>query len=524
MDIKPNILLIFTDQQRYDALGVMGNNKIMTPNLDKLAKEGVLFRNAMTPCPLCAPARTCTMTGLSASALGCLENNYPKRVDNRDTISGHLSANGYWCEAIGKMHFSNIPYAESYGMDHMVLSEETRGVRCAHTQEEVVFDDYDRYLIDRGLWGWDKPTEIGYNEIKPCINYLDKEDNVTEWCSRDVCSWLKNRKPDDKPFFLWASFVKPHVPYDLPKHMVGMYDSESMDAPWVSENDGTNEYKFFSEYAHVKEFDLYSQKAGRMSKANYYANITFIDEQIGLILQTLKEQGLEENTVVIFSSDHGDMLGDHGLWYKLYGFEGSMHVPMIMKWPKHITPGTVCDEVVSLLDLYPTILHLAGIHLKDKRAGHDLFEYLHGRDGDFAFSEALYPPYYVFHVRTKKYKLLYYLDGGYCQLFDLEQDPHELMNLAHDSAYDSIKKELFQKAIAYLQTYGSGEYCLDASNHLMKGMYQCPKESISKPFSRMPWDSRIPSSSLPVEQKGLFWKQRDDWSIFFEKESVHGKT
>ncbi|ADY12196.1 sulfatase family protein [Sphaerochaeta globosa] len=509
MQEKPNILMIFTDQQRWDTLAAYGNQKIHTPNLDRLAAQGVVFETAITPCPLCMPARASVMTGKSSSALQCMENSYPKSVDNRETIAGLLAESGYHCQAIGKMHFSNTPYEETYGMHHMILSEETRGVRTAKKADDIVLDDYDKFLAERKLWGWDKPTEIGYNEIKPLVAPLPKETHVTQWCGDQTVAWLKECRPKNKPFFLWSSFVKPHVPYDCPQHLLAMYDPAQMDEPWVSEQDGCSLNPYFASYRKAKEFDLYSEEAGRKAKAYYYANITFIDEQVGRILDALDEQGLADSTLVIFSSDHGDLLGDHRLWYKCFGFEGSLRVPLLMRLPDHLHAGTRYEGLTSLLDLFPTILDAAGLnHRYTDRPGISLLDMLEGKDGhERVFSEVMDSPYTMSHVRTAQYKYLFYQNGAYEQLFDLGKDPMELHDLAGDSRYEQVRQSLRDWAESYIAEYGNPKLHLDEKGSLRSEPYHVHTEPKQRPFSRMPWDGRFPSD----EQTLFFTKDRRDW-------------
>ena len=513
MQEKPNILMIFTDQQRWDTLASYGNSDIRTPNLDRLAQEGALFETTVTPCPLCLPARASVMTGITASALGCMENIYPRKVDNRETIAGILSREGYHCQAIGKMHFADTPYAESYGMDDMILSEETRGVRTANSPDNVVLDDYDRFLRNRHLWGWDKPPEIGYNEIKPLPSPLPKELHVTQWCGDRSVNWLQNERPKDKPFFLWTSFVKPHVPYDCPQHLLDLYDPETLEDPWVSLEDGCDDYPYFASYREGKEFDLYSKRANKQAKAYYYANITFIDEQVGRILDTLEEEGLVDSTLVIFTSDHGDLMGDHNLWYKCFGFEGSLRVPLLFRWPNVIPKGTRYTGLTSLLDLFPTLLGAAGVAYDHyQRPGKDLMKLLRGEAvHEAVFSEVMFSPYTMSHVRTNQYKYLFYQNGGYEQLFDILEDPHELKNLATDPAYAVVKKNLRQWAETYIQKSGDASFHLDDHNHLRSEPYHVHKESQERPFSRMPWDLRIPPL-LCKKASPLFWNNQSDWS------------
>ena len=508
----PNIVIITTDQQRFDTLKAMGNTIIQTPNLDRLAKEGVVFETAVTPSPLCMPARACLVTGHSAGYLGILENEVPKEGYQSDAIPSQLHQKGYWTQAIGKMHFSNVPYAQTYGMDNMILSEETRGVRLAKTSGEICLDDYDRFLHENKMWGWDKPLEIGYNEIKPLMNPLPKEYHVTQWCGDQTVQWIKKERPKDKPFFLWTSFVKPHVPYDCPAHLLGMYDTATLPEPWATGLEESNPNPYFSSYRKGKEFGIYSQEAKKQALANYYANITFIDEQIGRILDALDEENLSQDTLVLFTSDHGDMMGDHGLWYKSFGYEGSLRIPFIMRWPGHIQPDSRCNEIVSLLDVYPTVLAAAGIEAKGTdREGNNVFELLDGSQScDFAFSEVMNAPYYMAHVRTKEWKYLFYQNGGFEELYHLTEDPHELVDVSKEPQFAKIKMKLKGQAEEYILSQGDKAKVLDEQNTFRVLPYRDGKESLERPFSRMPWDSRIPR--VMTQSESLFWKDGNwDW-------------
>jgi arylsulfatase A-like enzyme len=510
---KPNIVIITTDQQRFDALGVMDNPIIKTPNLDALAREGALFETAVTPSPLCMPARACLVTGLPASKLGIMENETPQSGYQKDTIPSQLHSAGYWCQAIGKMHFSNKPYDQSYGMDNMILSEETRGIRLAKNTEDICLDDYDRYLHQNKMWGWDKPIEIGYNEIKPLVNPLPKKFHVTQWCGDQTVNWLENDRPKNNPFFLWTSFVKPHVPYDCPEHLVGLYDNADFPQAWVPDQKNEFENPFLDSYRKGKEFGLYSAEAKKMALSNYYANITFIDEQVGRILETLEKEGLCENTLVLFTSDHGDLMGDHGLWYKSFGYEGSLRIPLLLRWPGHIAANTRCREIVSLLDIYPTILSVAGLTVtKAQKRGNNLLSLLEGTQScNFVFSEVMNAPYYMAHVRTKEWKYLFYQNGGYEELFYLPDDPHELVDLSHFSEFEIIKSELKKQAEEYVFLHGDTCCVLGEGGKFKTFTYRDAGESFERPFSRMPWDSRIPR--ILSERQSNFWSD-DIWDWY----------
>ena len=366
-DSRPNILLIFTDQQRWDTMAAYGNSVIKTPNMDRLAAEGAVFENAISPCPVCVPARACTMSGYAAGKNRILTNGGTINGDNRDTVAGYLGRAGYFCQAIGKMHFT--PDGESYGMDNMVLSEEMRSTRFAPDAESQWYDDYDKFLIEHGMWGWEKPPEIGYNEIKPLINGMPKEYHITQWCGDRTVDWLRRERPRDKPFFLFSSFVKPHVPYDCPAHLNGFYDPDDMPRPWVSEKHLKRKNPFYELKRRDNEWDLYSDYSTLLARSYYYANISFIDEQVGRILSALDDEGLSENTLVVFTSDHGDMMGDHGQWYKCIGHEGSLHIPMLVRWPGRIPAGSRVSEISILLDFFPTAMNAAGVEAGGDRPG-----------------------------------------------------------------------------------------------------------------------------------------------------------
>lgn len=510
--------MIFTDQQRFDALGAAGNPLVKTPNLDRLAKEGCMYTNCMTPSPLCQPARAVVTSGIAASRLGCLENNDPKCIDRENALPALLHKAGYYAMAVGKMHFSNKPYEEDYGMDRMILSEETRGVRFTKDPEDVVFDDYDRFLMGNHFWGWDKPTEIGYNEIKPLLNPLPSQYHVTRWCGDESIGFIESRKDNPQPFFLWASFVKPHVPYDCPRHLEGLYDPETMPEPWTSSEDGTTGNPLLSDYRKANEFDLYSRHARDLSLSYYFANITFVDEQIGRILEALDRSGKADNTLILFSSDHGDLMGDHGLFYKCFGFEGSMHVPLIMKWPSHIAKGSVRNDVVSLFDIYPTLLSVAGIPIpSDDMPGRNILQCTHQED--FAFSEVLYPPKYLCHVRTKEWKYLFYQNGGTEALYHILDDPKELKDLSKDPGYQDRLEYLRGQAENWIRRYGNREGILDDAGHFITHPFVPEKPSVS-PFSRMPWDYRVPPCLVERPKlKKTFWKGlSEDWSDHIRKD------
>ncbi len=496
---RPNLIFIITDQQRFDATGCYGNPIIQTPHMDRIAREGVRFTRAYCAHPFCIPTRATLMTGYCGYNQEQIAPGY--RILHPDqTVPARLGQQGYRTQGVGKFHFTPAYQRMLNGFDDAMFSEEMRWIRQAPTANDVQLDDYDRYLAQRGLWGWEKPPEIGYNEIKPLINHLPKAHHVTQWCGDQSVQWLEREAPRDQPFLLWSSFVKPHVPYDCPQHLRGLYDPNQMPPPWrrAGELDG---WPFYRDYVRSKEWDLYSEHARNLGLAAYYANITFIDEQVGRIIAALERSGQLDNSVIIFSSDHGDMMGDHGLWYKSLGFEGSIHVPLMLWAPGRVPAGQTCDLPVSHYDIARTLLTLGGADFADDQLpGASLLEIAAGRvprDHVVTIEAGGY-------VIGQRYKYHYYPLAGYEELFDLQTDPHELHNRAGEAALASEQRQMRQTLKQWLKQYSGGRW-LDAQSELIVRPYVAEDGwDTPRPHSRMPWDSRVPPATRS-EGKPLSW-------------------
>lgn len=499
---RPNLVFICTDQQRWDATGIYGNDVIQTPNMDRLGREGVTFERAYCAHPVCMPTRATLLTGYDAY--------HPERfrkyevLDPDDTMPAHLGRAGYRTQGIGKFHFIPAHERRLNGFHDVTFSEEMRWLRAAPTADDVGFDDYDQYLIERGLFGWEKPQEIGYNEIKPLINRMPREHHVTQWCGDRSVEWLE-AYDGEEPFLLWSSFVKPHVPYDAPEHLADLYDPAAMPAPWRRDGELAG-WPYYCDFIRAREFDLYSEHARNLALAYYYANITFIDEQVGRILAALERTGRIGNTIVVFTSDHGDLMGDHGLWYKSLGYEGSTHVPMMLWGPGLIEGGRRIDTPVSHYDIPITLMNLADAEYDThERPGRDLCELA---DGGVARDAVVshHTGYYLCHERWKYH---FYPNGGHEELFDLHADPHELHNLAGQPGQADVQARLRGELVDWLRTYTGGAGTADAGT-LAQHAYQPPVEAtMPNPYSRMPWESRIPPAVLEAkgENVGWWWKK-----------------
>ena len=274
----------------------------------------------------------------------------------------------------------------------------------------------------------------------------------------------------------------------------------------------------------MQEWDLYSDKSAQRSRAYYYANITFIDEQVGRILDELENQELADNTLVLFTADHGDMLGDHDMWYKSHGYEGSVHVPMLMRWPGKIKPNSRIDDVSSLLDIYPTFATAAGLGQAEGRPGENLMELIAGtNERDMVFSEIGYDGGYHIYVRHQDWKYIFYQNGSFEELYNLVDDPKELDDLSKDAAYQDKLAELRKAGEQWIAKHSDGGTFLDTNGNLKKYPYKGETDltkvynRATRPYSRMPWDSRSPAGALDEDQRPWWWREvGGDWSQLIE--------
>lgn len=454
MTMKPNILLIMTDQHRQDCLGCYGNPVIETPNLDWLASRGMVFRRAYTPSPSCIPARACLMTGMDPWHTGILGMGrgqgrmgiYPV------TLAGVLANCGYHTQGIGKMHFN--PQRALNGFHHTVLDESGR------VESPGFVSDYVRwYEQNAGPNCHFNEHGIDWNSWMARPYHTDEYLHPTNWTTREALSFLKRRDPT-KPFFLKLSYARPHSPYDPPEHFFHLYDSKEISGPVVGE--------WASVHA---EADPTCPDAwrGKRSEAEtmrarraYYGSITHIDQQIGRVLMYLKNSGMLENTVIVFTSDHGDMLGDHNLWRKTYAYEGSAAIPLIVCLPSGKAAGNSSDYPVLIQDIMPTILEAAGLPVPDSLDGKSLLglihgdshacrEYVHGEHST-CYSELQEMQY----LTNGKVKYIWFPRTGQEQLFDLLRDPGECHDLAADAKNHKELLEWQGRLVAILEPRGLG--------------------------------------------------------------------
>jgi len=428
---QPNILFIMADQLATSALPIYGNSVVKTPHLSSLAEEGVVFDSAYCNSPLCAPSRYVLMTGQLPSKIGAYDNAADLSADI-PTFAHYLRAKNYKTALSGKMHFC--------GPDQL------------HGFEERLTTDI--YPADYGWFpNWDdlKTRPTWYHNMSsvtqagPCIrsNQLDFDDEVVFHAQRYLYDYV--RRDQDRPFCLTVSMTHPHDPYAIPQEYWDRYSDDDIELPKINikkEDQDPHSARLQDVYAYYDQ-DISEQEIKNARRA-YYGAISYVDDKIGLLLKALKETGLDDNTIIVFSGDHGDMLGERNLWYKMSFFEGSARVPMIVHAPKRFSAKRV-KESVSTMDLLPTFLEMATNSQHHTYAmpiqGKSLMPHIEGRKnghdeviGEY-FGEGAIAP--LLMIRRAQYKYIYcHIDPE--QLFDLENDPDELNNLAADPNYADL--------------------------------------------------------------------------------------
>ena len=428
---QDNILLITTDQQRFDTIQALGNSSIYTPHLNYLYTQGTAYTRCYADCPICVPSRTTLMTGLRGYESGVVTNATHAQVmrqatARRATLPALLTDAGYQTRAMGKMHFDSV--RACYGFESMTLPI-----------------DYLRSCEKQGL----RPKTHGAMECElvPALSTVDTRDSITTWIVDGSIDFLETRGPL-RPFFLWTSFTKPHPPFDPCRDFWEIYDGipmpEAVYGDWSRDLDAAPQGFLAGSYENT-DVHLYSPRQLANTRRSYYAMITQVDYALGRLFACLRENGLDKNIWVIFTSDHGEMLGDHHMSQKNLFFEGSAHVPCLIMPPRGrgLPVNRRVDTLAELSDVYATILGIAGVTPPENTHGVDLREpyeerTFYGNSLDVNFC-----------VMDGGYKLVYSACGDHTLLFDMVNDPMERHDLAALPAYQEKRRELFQKLLEH---------------------------------------------------------------------------
>lgn len=451
---KPNILLLMDDQHRGDCLGSVGNKIIRTPHLDRLAGDGARFRHAYTTVPSCTPARSGLLTGLSPWHHGMLGYG-TVAIKYENEMPRMLREAGYHGTGIGKMHWH--PQRNLHGFHQTMLDESGR------VESPGFVSDYRQWFHREAPDKNPDATGIGWNDYQAAPYALPEKLHPTQWTGDTAVDFLDNYRREE-PFFLKVSFARPHSPYDPPERFWKMY--ADADLPAANVGAWAERYACRGEKlpSDTWKGDLGAQQV-RRSRQGYYGNISFVDEQIGRILDVLEKRGFLNNTLIVYCSDHGDMTGDHHLWRKTYGYEASAHIPMLVRWPERLLSaqrGQVLDQPVELRDILPTFLDAAGVSYDLHRFdGRSLLDPIRGKaEGWRQYIDLEHNVCYAQEnhwsgLTDGRIKYIFHAMDGWQQLFDLEKDPGELHDLATDPNSAGLLKTWRSRLIDHLSERGA---------------------------------------------------------------------
>lgn len=467
MKKKPNIVILYTDQHSARALGCYGNNEIHTPNLDRLAREGVTMDNAFCNNPICTPSRMCMLSGQYVHNFGYygLAGPCPEHLPN---LLDHLKRQGYTNAVIGKIHTPagwvsrGCDYlADGYGFETpLTLQNRDQEEGCQGIRD----DDYARYLEKQGLLDLrdDKILQEWYDKHGhaqgQCVDArpsrLDEAHSFEHWCADRAMEFLDQNAEGDSPFFLWLTLPRPHQTYCPAQEFWDLYDEQSLTLPPNAENDmagrsaaAREKQRQFQEddgwtLSGPKDFS----RARRRVLRGYYACVTQSDHAIGRVLEHLDDLGLTDETILLYTTDHGEFAGEHGMVEKApgIGFGCVTRVPMIWKYPG-CPAGARRTSLIESVDILPTLCALAGLEAPNWTDGISSVKTLETDEALKTIAVTENPNTKTIH--TKQYKLTQYLPefhGGqdFGELFDRERDPWELCNLYYEEAYQDVVQQL----------------------------------------------------------------------------------
>ena len=485
MGTKPNILLITSDQQHWSTLGCL-NPEIETPNLDRLAGQGMLFERAYCPNPTCTPTRASMITGKYPSQHGAWSLG-TKLSEDEHTVGEDFTAAGYRTSLVGKAHFQPLqateefPSLESYPIlqdlefwrdfDQPFYGFERVRLARNHADEAHVGQHYALWMEERGLENWRdyfKPP-TGNNKEQKHRWEIPEEYHYDAWIAEETCGQLAEFAAKEENFFLWASFFDPHPPYLVPQPWDQLYDPSKLSVPSITPGEhAANPPHFAMTQEAAPDFSAWKESGfgihgynshlhdrDEMAKniAIYYAMVSLMDKYIGQILDQLQAVGLAENTLVVFTTDHGHLFGQHGMIAKGgFHYEDLVRIPYIVRAPGRVPEGQRSTALQSLVDLPVTFLQWAGIEVPRSMIGVDQGPVWRGEIAatrDHCLVENHHEPTTI-HIKTyieDRYKLTVYFQREYGELFDLLEDPGEIRNLWDSPQHQNLKAELTRKLL-----------------------------------------------------------------------------
>ena len=453
---RPNIILIITDQQRFDTIGALNAPQVRTPHLDRLVREGVAFDQCYCTAPSCVPSRASFFNMRFPHELGVYHNGCRWETSWVET----LQAAGYHTVNVGKMH--TVPMDAACGFDQrFVVENKDRPLRLDRPHGGF-YDEWDKFLNSSGVR---KPSRQTYRDEHP---EYESALGAYEWPLAEryhpdvfvgtMAKWVVEQRRSDAPLFLQVGFPGPHPPYDPPGRLLRMYDDVDLPVPEVTDEELALQPPPHRQYR--SEMVAGNHDAVRWRerptpeqllrlRRHYAANVTLIDEQIGQTMDVLGHKGLLENSVVVFMSDHGDCLGDHGHVQKWTMYDCITRQPAIVWAPGMLPEGKRTDALIQQMDLVPMLFELAGVDLPSTGSAISALPVARGEgDGrEVVFAEhtadnILKSVKLMSMVRTRKWKLVHYLDQDFGELYDLASDPGEVGNVWDDPTRAAAKHEL----------------------------------------------------------------------------------
>lgn len=486
---RPNVILIVCDQMRFDGVGAYGNALIHTPNIDSLAARGTRFQHAYSAVPSCIPARASLMTGQDQWHTGVLGMGRGQGAIPNDflhTLPGELVASGYQAHLVGKGHFS--PERTLMGFESMELDE---AGRC----ELKGFDDEYRAFFKEHAPSCVTPEDHGvdWNSWHARPWHTDEYLHPTAWTGTRAIEWLKQRDRE-RPFFLNISFDRPHSPYVPPQAYWDRYINAGTPAAAVGDWAARHDDPHTASDPNAWRGCMTPEQIHR-ARAGYYGDCSFIDTQIGRVLNWMGrfDADASQNTWILFTSDHGDMLGDHHLWRKTYAYEGSARIPMILTPPGSAERPVVqvADGVVELRDVMPTLLEAAGVAPPATVIGNTMLPLMHSSDAEwrtYIHGEhcACYADEQEMHYVTNGHRKFIWLPRiNEEQFFDLDLDPTECRNLVAESSY--------AEDIQQWRDYLVGELKERDCGWVRDGKLHCPDHGpLISPFKTTRWTGSEP--------------------------------
>ena len=454
----PNVLWICPDQQRADTIASLGNPHIRTPHLDALVQQSVTFTNAFCQTPICSPSRGSFMTGRYPRETNIKSNAEYIRPTEK-LVSRILADQGYDCGLAGKLHLSPCDH-------HFVEQRIDDGYRVFEWSHDISDNwpgknQWRNWLATQGIAWPQMPRENRKSGVFGVP--VDPKYTQTAWCSDRAIEFMKSQGKD-KPWMMSVHIYQPHAPYVPTQEFLEHYDPNKMPSPAYKEGELENKPSFQTTDhqgaygGHGKSFAKESDQQHRTTTAAYYAMIEQVDVEVGRMMKTLEELGMTEDTIVIYMSDHGEMLGDHGIYEKgPYFYDCLTRVPLIVRWPGKYKAGLKVDALVEMVDLAPTVMDAAGLTTPGGMQGRSLTPLLTGatrehRDSvymEYYNAVAKYtPPPMATCVRTENLKLAYWQTLNTGELYDLKNDSGEVNNLWGSAQHKDAQGEMMQRLAA----------------------------------------------------------------------------